>query len=100
MPGLVFEASDSELGLWAPGTPGAVRPSVFTSKFPRGFELEKKAPSGAPPYGVMKQPIHIFFISPVLTHVAHILPSFSIALNQTIAPSEGAAPSTFVSAFQ
>lgn len=36
----------------------------------------------------------------VLTQEAHILPSFSVALNQTIAPSLGASPSTLVLSFQ
>src|SRR5260370_41556379 len=38
--------------------------------------------------------------SSVLTQVAHILPSFSVAVNQTIAPSLGAPPSTLVLSFQ
>ena len=85
--------------LKAPFAGGDGRPGLLAepSEGRAALGCEEKGGADAPPSA--KRYI-LPLAASVFTQLAHILPSFSVAVNQTIAPSVGAPPSTLVLSFQ
>jgi len=77
--------------------PGILRISAGANGEPPG---ERKRGAEAPPLVRGEPRLVNQYFGVVLIEVAQVLPSFSIVAKETLAPSVGAPPSTFVLSFQ